>query len=468
MLNPWLGMTLVMSLLGGLVVGLRAFQQRFQPHPEVVRKLLHVIMGLSTLSLPWIFRETWPAVVLGSITFAALFILKHSKLRKNLGQVLHSIDRASHGDLYFPVSVAAVFVLSNGDPLLFCLPVLILTLADATAALIGLRYGVSRYQTTEGKKSIEGSAAFFGVTFLSVLLVLLLFTQVGRVESVLVALLLGFLVMMLEAIAWLGLDNLFIPLAGFLLLKTYLTLTIPALAFNFAVIVFLLLLLLVFRERYELDPSAVMAAILMTYLIWATGGWLWLVAPLIVFASYQWLLPHGLKGLTRTDGTPQQHNALAIVSVVAPGLVWLVLAESLNTAVFNTVAGLLPFRDVQVSIFLFPYTLTFAVYLAMIGLSRIRSETSSRVTPQTSPLIIRSVLLGWALLFIPFLCLQGFSVKALGFSGAALVMMMFASLTFYYVQPTFQYRPLDTQRWLWQSGIAAVTSCLGMMTLYFL
>jgi hypothetical protein len=69
---------------------------------------------------------------------------------------------------------------------------------------------------------------------------------------------------------------------------------------------------------------------------------------------------------------------------------------------------------------------------------------------------------------MPFLFLQGFSVKALGFSLAAIVMMVLAALTFYYVQPTFQYRPLDTQRWLWQSGIAAVTSCLGMVTLYFL
>jgi phytol kinase len=367
MVNPWLGMALVMGLLGGLMVGLRAFQKRYQPHPEVVRKLLHVMMGLSTLGLPWVFSESWPAVVLGVVAFTALFILKRSKLRKNLGQVLHSVERDSHGDLYFPISVAAVFVLSNGHPLLFCLPVLILTLADATAALIGLRYGVSRYQTTEGKKSIEGSAAFFGVTFLSVLLVLLMFTQVGRIDSVLIALMLGLLVMMLEAIAWLGLDNLFIPLGGFLLLKTYLTLSTVALASNLIVIILLLLLILVFRKRYEMDASAVMAMILTMYMIWATGGWLWLIAPLIVFASYRWLLPNGLGGLTKTDGAPHQHNALAIVSVAAPGLVWLLLSET-----FNITSGLAPLRNSQASVFIFPYTLTFAVYLAMIGLSRVR------------------------------------------------------------------------------------------------
>jgi phytol kinase len=456
MLNPWLGMGLVMGLLGGLIVGLRVFQQRYQPHPEIVRKLLHVIMGLSTLTLPWVFHETWPAIVLGVVAFTTLFILKRSKLRKNLGQVLHSVDRDSNGDLYFPISIAAVFVMSNGSPLLFCLPILVLTLADATAALIGLRYGVSRYQTTEGKKSIEGSAAFFAVTFLSSLLVLLMFTDVGRVDSVLIALLLGSLVMMLEAIAWLGLDNLFIPLGGFLLLQTYLTMTTAALTFNLIVIVFFLVLILVSRQRTEMDPSAVMAAILTIFLIWATGGWLWLIAPLIVFAGYKWLLPKGLEGLTKTDGAPRKHNAHAIVSVATPGLLWLLLSES-----FNITSGL---PTSQAPIFIFPYTLTFAVYLAMIGLSRVRYEGKTNDTP----LIIRSVLLGWALLFLPFLFLQGFSLKALGFSLAAIIIMVLGTVTFYYVQPSFQHRLSDTPRWLWQSGIATVTSCLGMMTLYFL
>jgi phytol kinase len=455
MLNPWLGMGLVMGLLGGLIVGLRAFQKHYQPHPEIVRKLLHVIMGLSTLTLPWVFDETWPAIVLGGVAFMALLTLKRSKLRKNLGQVLHSIDRDSNGDLYFPISIATVFVLSNANPLLFCLPILVLTLADATAALIGLRYGVSRYQTTEGKKSIEGSAAFFAVTFLSSLLVLLMFTDVGRVDSVLIAFLLGLLVMMLEAIAWLGLDNLFIPLGGFLLLQTYLTMTTAALTFNLIVIVFFLILMLVSRQRTEMDPSAIMTAILTIYLIWATGGWLWLVAPLIVFAGYKWLLPGGLEGLTKTDGAPRKHNAHAIVSVTAPGLLWLLLSES-----FNITSGL-PVS--QAPVFIFPYTLTFAVYLTMIGLSRVRYESTN-----DTPLIIRSVLLGWALLFLPFLFLQGFSLKALGFSLAAILIMILGTLTFYYVQPSLLHRSSDTPRWLWQSGIATVTSCLGMMTLYFL
>ena len=49
MLNPWLGMGSVLGALGGLTIVLRLWQQCGGPHPEIIRKLLHVGMGLVTL-----------------------------------------------------------------------------------------------------------------------------------------------------------------------------------------------------------------------------------------------------------------------------------------------------------------------------------------------------------------------------------------------------------------------------------
>jgi phytol kinase len=70
-------------------------------------------------------------------------------------------ERRSLGEVYFPAAVAVLFCLSHQTPLLFCIPILMLTLADAVAALIGVRYGRLRYQTLEGQKSAEGSITFF-------------------------------------------------------------------------------------------------------------------------------------------------------------------------------------------------------------------------------------------------------------------------------------------------------------------
>jgi phytol kinase len=84
-----------------------------------------------------------------------------------------------------------VFWLSPDDPLLFVIPMLVLSLADAVAALIGISYGRLRYESTDGIKSAEGSAAFFCAAFFSVHVPLLLFTQVGRAETLLISLVLG-------------------------------------------------------------------------------------------------------------------------------------------------------------------------------------------------------------------------------------------------------------------------------------
>ena len=113
------------------------------------------------------------------------------------------------------------------DPLLFIVPILILSLADAVSALIGARYGQVRF--TGSNKSLEGSIAFFITAFFSVHVPLVLFGDAGRVETLLISLILAFLVMLLEGCAWRGLDNLFIPIGGFFLLRAYLDMDAAAL-----------------------------------------------------------------------------------------------------------------------------------------------------------------------------------------------------------------------------------------------
>ena len=40
-INPWFGIGIVLTILGGLMSGLRLYKKKRSPHPEVVRKLLH-------------------------------------------------------------------------------------------------------------------------------------------------------------------------------------------------------------------------------------------------------------------------------------------------------------------------------------------------------------------------------------------------------------------------------------------
>ena len=229
--NPWLGMTIVLAVLSGLLGGLRLYQCACTPQPEVVRKLFHLGGGLTTLALPWLFAHAWPVLALAGLTILGLFMLSHvGAFKDGLGGVLCGVARYSRGEIYFPLGVSLVFVLARGDALLFSIPMLILTLADPAAALVGMRYGRWHYAATASAKSAEGSMAFFIVAFVSVHIPLLLWTNMNGAETLRIALLVTLLSTLVEAVARGGMDNLLVPLASCILLRAFLAMGMGGLA----------------------------------------------------------------------------------------------------------------------------------------------------------------------------------------------------------------------------------------------
>ncbi len=158
--------------------------------------------------LPWawcasLFRGCftlhWPVWLLAGLSAAGLAAVRSlPALRDRLGGVLGGVERQSWGELLYAPSVAFVFWLSRGDPLSYTVPVLVLALADAAGALIGRRYGFVRYETDDGVKSLEGSSGFFMTAFMATHIPLLLWTSVGRLESILISVVMGLLLMMIS------------------------------------------------------------------------------------------------------------------------------------------------------------------------------------------------------------------------------------------------------------------------------
>src|SRR5262249_50875146 len=157
-------------------------------------------------------------------------------------------------------------------------------------ALVGMFYGKHKYATSEGNKTAEGSLTFFALSSLSTLAPLLVM-NVSIERAVLISLLLGCLVALFEAIAWQGLDNLFIPLSAYAMLLTGLTMPIANLGQQLAVACVLLISAIVWRRRTTLDDSAAAGAGLFCYLSWAIGGWAWCLAPLTVLCVHRLILP---------------------------------------------------------------------------------------------------------------------------------------------------------------------------------
>jgi phytol kinase len=459
--NPWLAVALVLTILGGLIIGLRFFQRRYDPHPELVRKLLHVPMGLITLTFPWLFNSPVPVLVLAGIAIATLSLLRlYPPLQQSFGSVLGSVERRSLGEIYFPISVALVFWFSQGQPLLFCIPILLLTLADAIAAIIGIRYGKFRYTTTDGYKSAEGSIAFFTVAFFSIHIPLLLMSDTGRAETLLVSLILGLLVMLLEAIAWRGIDNLLIPVGGFILLKTHLSMSVPDLSIRLILTLVLVSFVLCWRNRTTLNDGALLGTALFGYLSWTLGGWLWLLPPLILFITYPFLIAWvdqektPLSSLeqkimpwlpTNPHSQPRQweriHSVHIVLSVSAAGALWLTL-----------------FGIFDRSAFLYPYTLAFAANLAVIGVAGLSPVNYWRSPHLFS--VAGYILKAWILLFTPLFLVTGFSMMQ---AIIGLAVTSGVAIAYYLTQPYLRHRSTDTVAWFCRAIYTTLGSLLGAL-----
>lgn len=438
MVNPWVGIALVLGCMLALMLGMHAYRTVHPAGAELSRKVAHVGLGVLTLTFPWLFDQLWPALVTCAAIIGWLALLRYSSVVKAAaGGVIDSVGRRSLGDVYFPVSVAVLFALANRDPILYCVPLVVLSLADTAAALVGSSYGHLKYTTPEGsRKSAEGSIAFLMVAFFCIHVPLLLFTTSGRAETLLIALILGLLVTLFEAIAWHGLDNLFIPLGGFFLLRQLLTFGVGELSVNLGILAAVAVIAAVRRRSTTLDDSALMGAVLAGYVIWVLQGWHWLVIPLVLF----------LRGTPLARAQVAEglhfHHLQAVVSVVASGLVWLAIAS---------LSGL--------STLFYAFTMSFAVGLAVFEYSRLVAANPDR---SLAAFALLGGLRGWLLVFVPFVLVAGPSRDSVLLAIAAVPIVVVALGGFLWTQGRAGALPTDMPRWFRQAAWSALGSAAAL------
>ncbi|MGD0721006.1 MAG: hypothetical protein ABR970_08155 [Roseiarcus sp.] len=202
------------ALLLGAMAAVKELARRFDLGPELQRKLIHVATGLYALTLPLTFRDRWPVVALILASVAVMLALRLPQFaRSGVASALHAVERRSYGEIYLCLAVGFLFFQSQGRPILYVLPILTLTLSDAAAALVGTTYGRKRFPVEAGVKSVEGVVAFFVVTWLLAMILLLAMTDAARGSVIALGLLIAAFGALVEADSWRGLDNLFVPLS---------------------------------------------------------------------------------------------------------------------------------------------------------------------------------------------------------------------------------------------------------------
>ncbi len=263
---------------------------------EYTRKLTHVGAGVVVISFPWLITSPW---TVGILAIAFLGILVIGRATGQLSSV-HGVERKTSGAYYYPFAVLGTFWLAKGDPLLYCVPIAVMALADTVAALVGKRRGAIHYKVFDNSRTLEGSLCFFGMALVLIVAGLTAAGVPGWPAMLIVALVAAIMSTATEAISVRGADNLFIPYACFLVLDRTLRLGLRDLSGWVEGMFIGVVVVAVTYRRASLTPAGSVTLFVVLTLSWALGGWAWTMPLGALFFLYLATAPEESR-LVRAD-----------------------------------------------------------------------------------------------------------------------------------------------------------------------
>lgn len=274
------------AVLLGLMAVVRHLAGLWQIGAEVQRKMVHIGTGLYALVLPWLFPDRWPVYVLVALTLGVMLVLRTPGSK--LGGTLHGVGRQSHGDFLLAISVGLCLFLAQDQLYLYVLPIAVLTLADAAAALAGSTYGRRFFVVEDGQKSVEGSAVFFAVTLVISFVCLLLMTPFAPANIIVVSLMVAAFGTLVEAQSWRGFDNLFLPLGLLIFLSVHAGDALPDLLLLAAFFALCSLAFRIVSRRIGLEAHTARVFVISVFLLFAMTDVQNTVFPIAVLAAHVW------------------------------------------------------------------------------------------------------------------------------------------------------------------------------------
>ena len=176
---------------------------------EGSRKFIHIgVANWWIIAMIFFDNPLWASIV------PALFILINYISYKK--QIFRAMERGKgKGDLgtvYYAISlfILAIITFSEGmNPYVGAMGILVMGYGDGFAAIIGERFGKHSFTVMNSKKSLEGSAAMFVVTFFVALIISFL---AGNSCIWLLPISLAMIATLVEIFSPYGTDNLTVPL----------------------------------------------------------------------------------------------------------------------------------------------------------------------------------------------------------------------------------------------------------------
>lgn len=277
-----INMGIISALFLGIFITAEILRVTIKPKVEVTRKFVHFAGGMVTLSFSYVFDTHW-AVLIMCIGFVAVLF---STKKLNLLESVHGIDRPSSGGIFFPFAVYITWFFAdyNSQPDYYLIGMLILSISDSMAALVGTNYGRFLFLVEKERKSVEGTIIFMLVTFLITEQGMLHLTDVGAVKASLCGLYITILITGFELLSLKGSDNLFIPVGTVYILIRYPTQSEAEMIFQLFLLTAILIgFIATGRWTKVFGFSGLVGIGLMAYGAWALVEFPWFIPVLTGF-----------------------------------------------------------------------------------------------------------------------------------------------------------------------------------------
>jgi uncharacterized protein (TIGR00297 family) len=297
------------------------------------RKLLHVL-AISTTA--WIIDISEDSLTLGLVLMAigVLLMVVLLKFKWWLQQEF------SYGIALFPISLGGLLLLGVSASWI-ATAAWVLALSDASAGLVGRTWGAPKLNFLSESKSYQGAFAFFAIASI-VMAVRFPDLHLGW------WLLLSLIPTLTELFSWRGSDNFFLPI--FTVGWIQLVLQSPYLGSWIGVLVggiVVLLLAWFVRSRNWLDQTGSLAALWIAAILWMSGGWKALSAPvflLVVGSVTGKLIRPNHASEKRTAQQVFSNGLIGVVLYMLYGMTgqfhWLLLAwSSFAISVCDTISS---------------------------------------------------------------------------------------------------------------------------------
>ena len=235
------------------------------------RKLLHVIAIATTA---WIIDKGLESFNLGMILVAIGILLIGILIKFKWGLQQES----SYGIALFPISLGGLLML-GAHTAWVATAAWVLAISDASAGWVGRKWGSPKYTFLSETKSYQGAFAFF-ITALICMGIRFPDLHLGW------WILFSFIPTLTELFSWRGSDNFFIPI--FTIAWIQLVLNTPHLGswiWILVVAVFLIFLAWLVLQNKWLDQTGWWAAVWMAAILWMSGGWKALSAPIFLLVA---------------------------------------------------------------------------------------------------------------------------------------------------------------------------------------